>query len=102
MSKPRFGTFTDLASTTTAGEKDVSELEEVAVLVGGTFVGTVDVLVSFDGTTFVPHPTLNGKTAPFSGTIGFRCKMIDIECTAYTSGTIKSGFSGSDEDLQGA
>lgn len=101
MSKPEFGNFANLTATGETAAKDVSHLEEVAVCVGGTFVGTCGVEVSFDGSTWVPHPTLTGKTAPFSGAIGFRCKQIRMDCSAYTSGTIQSAYSGSDTDQEG-
>lgn len=101
MSKPYFANLQDLDAQENGAAVDVSHLEEIAVLAGGTFVGTVELQVSFDGTTFVPHPTLTGKTAPFSGAVGFRCKQIRMVTTAYTSGTVKCAYSGSDTDLQG-
>lgn len=102
MSKPAFGAFADLTSATETAAVEVSHLEEIAVMAHGTFTGTVELQVSFDGTNFAPHPTLTGKTAPFSGEVGFRCKAIRMACTAYTTGTISSNYSGSNADLKGA
>lgn len=91
----------DLTATGAGSAVETAHLEDVGVMVGGTFVGTVDVEVSFDGSTFAPHPTLNGQTAPFAGTIGFPCKQVRLNVTAYTSGTLEGRGAGKDQDRLG-
>lgn len=93
--------FFDLGSFTGTGPGtavDVGYLEQLAGLIGGTFVGTIDIEASFDGgTTFVPIPGLDGQTAPTIVDIPFRCDQIRGNCTAYTSGTIEAQASGSNQ-----
>ena len=102
MGKARFVNLGDLASTTNTTAVDVSELESVAVAVGGTFVGTFSIEVSFDeGVTFIPHASGTGKTAPFVLDLGMRVQQVRVDCTAYTSGTMNCGLSGTDEDRKG-
>lgn len=99
----QYGNFSlgSLVATGAATAAEVAHFEDVGVLVSGTFVGTCEIQVSFDGTTFVSHPTLTAKTAPFSGLIGFPCKAVRLNCTAYTSGTISGSGGGRDEDRKG-
>lgn len=93
--------FDDLGSITATDAIDVEHVENTAVIIGGTFTGTVSLQISFDGSTWINHPTINGKTAAFAGTVGFRCKALRMNCTAYSSGTIKTAVSGDDEDRRG-
>lgn len=97
MSRYRALNLGSLTAVSAGDPVDVAELEEIGVLVGGTFVGTVSIEVSFDGATFVPHPDFTGKTAPFSGKIGFPVKQVRANCTAYTSGTLVCAGGGRDE-----
>ncbi len=101
MSKKRFGSFTDLGSATESDPVDVSDLEAIYVVGYGTFVGTWELQFSMDGVSFNTHPTITGKTAAFSGAVGFLCKQVRIACTAWTSGTIESDYSGKDDNLLG-
>lgn len=91
----------DLTATGAGSAAECAHLEDVAVSVSGTFSATVDVEVSFDGTSFAPHPSLNGQTAPFAGTIGFPCKQVRLNVTAYTSGTLEGRGAGKDQDRLG-
>lgn len=86
----------DLTATGAGSAVDVSHLEEVSFLVGGTFVGTYDVEVSFDGSVWVPHPDHNGETAPKAGDVAIPIKQVRINCTAFTSGTLECHVSGRD------
>lgn len=101
MGKAAFGNFADLTGTGETAAVDVSHLEEIAVGAFGTWAGTIELQVSFDGTNFTGHPTLTAKTAVFSGAVGFRCKQIRFSCSAFTSGTIETAYSGTDEDREG-
>jgi hypothetical protein len=101
MGKATFGQFADLTSAASTAAVDVSHLETIYICGGGTFVGTWELQFSMDGTNWHVHPTITGKTAAFNGTVGFRAKLVRITCTAYTSGTIKSQYSGDDEDRLG-
>lgn len=103
MGKPA---FIDLGSLTTTGAGtavDVSHLENLAVMIGGTFVGTVDIEASFDaGATFVPVPgNLSGATAPVAAAVPFRAQQVRANVTAFTSGTIEVKASGEDTDVKG-
>jgi hypothetical protein len=62
---------------------DVASAEEIGYLVGGTFVGTIKIEVSFDGTTFVELASL---TAPGVALITVPVKQVRARCSAYTSG----------------
>lgn len=76
---------------------DCSPLDGTSVfLVGGTFVGTVQVEVTpDDGTTWIP--LANGAfTAPGSLPIEHALKKVRANCTAWTSGTIKTAIMGKD------
>lgn len=79
----------------------VEDLEELHVMVYGTFVGTYDLEVSMDGTNFVQHPTHNGLTAPAILAVGMPCKSVRLNCTAFTSGTISAEAAGKDVDRLG-
>lgn len=108
MSKPVFKTLVaaddglDLNGVEVSDAIDISHLESFAVMIGGTFVGTLSIELSFDGgSTWVPHPDMIGKTAPAvipDG--GIRTKLLRANVTAYTSGTPRVMISGSDEDTR--
>lgn len=101
MSKPFFAALQDLDAVENGAALDVSHLENVAVVVGGTFVGTWALQVSPDGTLWVEHATITGKTAAFAGEVGYRCMQVRTVCSAHTSGTIEGFVSGDDEDRPG-
>lgn len=103
MGKPAFLDLGSLVATGAGAAFDVSHLESLNVLIGGTFVGTVDIEASFDGgSTFVPLPSpLGGATAPVVGAVGIRAQQIRANVTAYTSGTIEVKASGEDTDVKG-
>lgn len=101
MAKPYFQAMDDLTSTTETDPLDVGHLENVSVVVGGTFAGTWELQVSPDGILWVPHATITGKTAPFADAIGYRVKQVRLSCSVYSSGTIESFITGDDEDLRG-
>lgn len=103
MGKPNFLDLGSLTGTGAGTAFDISHLESIACLIGGTFVGTVDIEVSFDaGTTFVALPSpLGGATAPVVGDVGVRAQQIRANCTAFTSGTIEVKAAGEDADVRG-
>lgn len=81
---------------------DISHLEDWNMLLGGTFVGTVSVEVSFDGgTTWVAHPDMAAKTVPVVVPGAMRVQQVRANCTAYTSGNPLIMISGTDEDREG-
>ena len=100
MGKPAFMDLGSLTGTGAGTAFDVSHLESINCLIGGTFVGTVAIEVSFDaGANFVPLPSpLAAATAPVVSAVGVRCQQIRANCTAFTSGTIEVKASGEDED----
>lgn len=77
-----------------AASADVSANERLMLCVSGTFVGTVQAEVSADGTEFSKYGT--ALTAPGVVEITGPCKNVRANCTAFTSGTIKSRLSGID------
>lgn len=85
----RFGTLHPSAgggfdAVETGQVMDVSDAEEVGYLVGGTFVGTILIEVSFDsGTTWVEYASL---TAPAIAAITVPVQQVRARCSAYTSG----------------
>lgn len=95
MSKPDFGsvaTGTWATSTATSAAVDVSHLRDLKVMLGGTFVGTWVVDISWDGTTFVPWEA--GRTTPGVYTTIPACKAFKMRCSAFTSGTAVVGYAG--------
>lgn len=71
---------------------DVSSLSDVVVQVSGTFVGTVQIEVSQDGTNFAQFGA--NQTAPGILEITIPCKQIRSRCSAYTSGTAVTTYGG--------
>lgn len=82
----------DLTAVANGVAFDVSSLVDVTVAVGGTFVGTWSLKISFDGTTFFQFAT---NTTAANTTLP-RCAKARVDCTAFTSGAISSGYGGSD------
>lgn len=71
----------------------IGDLVDCVAGVGGTFVGTWSLKVSFDGgTTYVQF---DSGTAAKVVTLP-RCSYARLDCTAFTSGTIVGGFGGTD------
>lgn len=66
----------------------------VAVIVGGTFVGTVKVEVCFDPDATSPTWVQFGSdvTAPGVVKVDMPCKAVRARCSAFTSGTIFAGI----------
>ncbi len=66
----------------------------VGVLVGGTFVGTVVVEVSYDPEATVPTWVAFGAalTAPGTVKVDIPVKAVRARCSAFTSGTIVAGI----------
>lgn len=63
---------------------EVSDYDTVGCFVGGTFVGTVQIEVSFDGTNWAAYGA--ALTAPGTVAITIPVKQVRANCTAYTSG----------------
>jgi len=66
----------------------------VGALVGGTFVGTVQVQVSYDPEATSPTWVLFSSALTAAGTVkvDIPVKAVRLQCTAYTSGTIVGGL----------
>lgn len=92
--KLREGSFGSLTSAASATAVDISDLVDVDAYVAGTFVGTWKVEVSHDGGT--TYSTFDTDTAPKKLATLPRCGTLRLTCSAYTSGTIKGLFGGSD------
>lgn len=75
----------------------VEELRDASVTVSGTFVGTVAVQISHDGTEYVNAAA--AVTAPAVITIPV-CKSVRLNCTAFTSGVIKGRVGGVNPQLR--
>jgi len=89
----------DLTGTGQNAGVEVSDMESGFYWVVGTFVGTVQVQVSPDGTNWVNEGsalTVPGKIAMPAGT-----KQMRADCTAFTSGTIEGVVTGRDDDRLG-
>jgi len=101
MSLANFQTVTALTAISISDPIDVSHLESWDALLGGTFVGTASIEVSFDGVAFVAHPDGAAKSAPIIVPGGMRAKQVRLNCTAFTSGSLEFHVSGSDTDNRG-
>lgn len=92
--KPKFANMSNPATgfvatgTSTAGQTLDVEGYDVPVGVGvfGTFVGTMQIEVSMDGTNWAPFGA--ALTAPGTVKIDIPVKMVRAHCTAWTSGAI--------------
>jgi hypothetical protein len=62
---------------------DIAHAETAGVFVGGTFVGTILIEVSFDGTNWATYAT---HTAAGTTLIAIPVKQVRARCSAYTSG----------------
>lgn len=92
-------TTADLTGTGQNAGVDVSDLETASYWVFGTFVGTVQMQVSPDGTNWVDEGSPVSAAARIS--IPQEAKQARLDCTAYTSGTIESAITGIDDDRLG-
>ena len=85
------GTFT---ATGTGAAVPVSRRGDMNISLWGTFVGTVRLERSYDGTTWLPLTYLDGPglswTAPMSTSfpVSDPGASYRFNCTAYTSGTV--------------
>ena len=86
--RPEFRDFEDVTSQAASPALDVSDYPKVGVQVFGTFVATVAVEISLDGSTFAPFGA--ALTAPGIVEVPFPARLIRINVTAFTSGTIEA------------
>lgn len=101
MGRPAFYNLGDLVATGAGTAVDVEHLEDFAIQIGGTFVGTVAIEISMDGTNFTALPApLAAATAPVVAPVAIRCKQVRANVTAFTSGTIQVRAAGTDEDTR--
>lgn len=80
---PATGGGFDAAETGVAVE--VADYDVVGVFVGGTFVATILIEVSFDGTNWATYPS-GSFTAAGVLEITIPVKQVRARCSAYTSG----------------
>lgn len=83
--------FRDLEDITAAGPNtdiDVSDYPRTAVQIYGTFVATVAVEISLDGSTFAPFGA--ALTAPGIVEVPIAARRLRLNATAFTSGTIEA------------
>ena len=99
MSKHSVATAVALGSVTTNAAIDVSNSENSSYWVCGTFVGTVKLQVSPDGTNWVDSGS--AVTAPAIIAIPRAAKFARLNCTAWTSGSIEGFVTTVDEDRLG-
>lgn len=66
----------------------------VGVSVGGTFVGTVLVEVTYDGVTWTQFGS--SLTAPGTAKVDVPVADVRLRCSAFTSGTIVGGIGAAD------
>lgn len=99
MSKFQTRAAADLTATGQNAGVEVSDLETAHYWVVGTFVGTLQVQISPDGTNWVNEGS--ALTAPGYVAIPAAAKQVRGDCTAYTSGTIEGVITGVDEDRLG-
>lgn len=85
---------TNLGAVATTAMVDVQDLENVEVSVSGTFVATVSVEFTFDGTNYAPAAA--ALTAPGRVALPVRCRGWRLNCTAFTSGSIVGRSGGRD------
>ncbi len=64
---------------------DVTEYENMGVVVTGTFVATILIEISYDGSTWALYPS-GSLTAPGVLDITVPLKQIRARCSAWTSG----------------
>ncbi len=84
-------TQTSIAATGVIQTVFTHSYVRTGVQISGTFVGTVQVEVSNNGTDWSPYGT--ALTAPGVVEVTQPCEQVRARCTAYTSGTIKCDMS---------
>lgn len=99
MAQQRTVALADLTGTGANAAKSVADFETAHLYVTGTFVGTVVAEVSGDGTNWAPAGA--AVTAPAVIALPASASMARLNCTAFTSGTIKSHLAGRDSDRAG-
>ena len=93
MSKRQQSWALQVATGAGANGYDISDLTSVTVSIAGTFVGTYEVMVSYDkGTSWVQ--TGSNVTAAGVVSIPDAATAVRVDCSAYTSGTPQAAFSG--------
>lgn len=90
-----------LVAVSTGTAVETAQFEKLVAAVSGTFVGTVIIESSPDGTNFAAAPGSSSFTAPGSIEITVPCKQLRARCSAFTSGTIVCKAGGRDEDVLG-
>jgi hypothetical protein len=89
----------DLSGTGQNAAVDVSDLETCAMWVSGTFVGTLQMQISADGSSWVNEGS--PVTAAAKIDIPATAHYVRGDCTAHTSGDIVMNITGIDEDRLG-
>lgn len=81
-------TLGDKTTTPAVGTAvDVGGLTEIGVSVSGTFVATLKLMVTYDGTEYIQHGA--DITGPIEVTDIKRVRKIRLDLSAWTSGTAK-------------
>jgi hypothetical protein len=99
MSKQRSVALANITSAAANAAVGVTDFEDATLFVTGTFVGTYEVYESGDGTNFAP--TYSANTAPEAFALQRGTSHVKVNCSAYTSGTIKSHVGGVDAERAG-
>ena len=92
MAKLSSRSTTNLTSVAATAGVRVDDMESVSVSVSGITTATVAVQFSMDGVEFVNAAT--ALTADGRVDLPTRCYSFRLNCTAYTSGTIKGRAGG--------
>lgn len=88
------GAFT---SVSTGAAKPTGPSTSATVYVNGTFVGTLIVEISADGTNFSPAPGSSSFTAPGTLALPADVPFVRGRCSAFTSGQINAQLSTTSE-----
>ena len=99
MARQRSAALDDLTGTATTDPVNVSDGETIDLWINGTWVGTVQPQASADGTNF--NNVGAALTAPAIVSMPAGAKSVQLECTAFTSGTITSQVGIEDLDRKG-
>lgn len=99
MASQRSVALGNLTSAAAATGVEVGDAEKCHVYIYGTFVGTVVVEASADGTNYAPVAA--GLTAPGIVEVPATAKKVRTNCTAFTSGTISAHVGIEDADRLG-
>ncbi len=98
MSKYHTRALADLVATGQNAGITISDLESADMYIFGTFVATVQVQVSPDGTNFVNEGS--AVTAGARVALPDTAQQVRLDVTAFTSGTIESAVGGLDTDVK--